>query len=376
MANVVVSRIQNRRGHRKDLPQPLDPGELGFCTDTGQLFIGAEWEDSTGFISPVIECFTPSNQSNEDANTTCEFNVIQIDWADDVTEYATVDEATDAAITDITDAETAVGSPPDSDIQKIITEDTGTGFIVVRAYLGYLTARADDDLPGLGLGTERFFTDATLIPSNRFENSTLAMDTDIYVTDDSYAVAEIINYVYTDDGDEQPGLVTVYQNIEVITEATEIVDTLSNDLQMPGTYIVLNGVTTPGTFEEVPEFAYDYEYYDTFTINYSVSNGTSDEYPDYSRSGKMTITCGIDTGGDRTDPNDLTAIVTDSYTELDNTTGPVFDLEFEAGIDINAEGTVIVKLYYTYFTANPDSADRMAFVTNNMKWKSFSSNND
>ncbi len=39
---VIISRIQNRRGLKQDLPQPLRPGELGFATDTRQVFIGAD----------------------------------------------------------------------------------------------------------------------------------------------------------------------------------------------------------------------------------------------------------------------------------------------------------------------------------------------
>ena len=43
---VIISRIQNRRGLKQDLPQPLRPGEIGFATDTRQVFIGADPNDS------------------------------------------------------------------------------------------------------------------------------------------------------------------------------------------------------------------------------------------------------------------------------------------------------------------------------------------
>ena len=43
---VIISRIQNRRGLKQDLPQPLRPGEIGFATDTRQVFIGADPSDS------------------------------------------------------------------------------------------------------------------------------------------------------------------------------------------------------------------------------------------------------------------------------------------------------------------------------------------
>jgi len=41
----VISQIQHRRGIRSDLPDQLAEGELGFCVDTRQLFIG----NSDGF---------------------------------------------------------------------------------------------------------------------------------------------------------------------------------------------------------------------------------------------------------------------------------------------------------------------------------------
>ena len=46
-ANVIISRIQNRRGLKQDLPQPLRPGEIGFALDTRQVFIGADPDDAT-----------------------------------------------------------------------------------------------------------------------------------------------------------------------------------------------------------------------------------------------------------------------------------------------------------------------------------------
>jgi len=40
MVDLTVERIQNRQGLKINLPQPLRPGELGFCTDTKEMFIG------------------------------------------------------------------------------------------------------------------------------------------------------------------------------------------------------------------------------------------------------------------------------------------------------------------------------------------------
>jgi hypothetical protein len=39
---VIITRIQNRRGLKQDLPQPLRPGEIGFAIDSRQVFIGSD----------------------------------------------------------------------------------------------------------------------------------------------------------------------------------------------------------------------------------------------------------------------------------------------------------------------------------------------
>jgi len=41
-SKIIISRIQNRRGLRQNLPQPLRPGEIGLTGDTRQVWIGNE----------------------------------------------------------------------------------------------------------------------------------------------------------------------------------------------------------------------------------------------------------------------------------------------------------------------------------------------
>ena len=43
---VIISRIQQRRGLKQDLPHPLRPGEIGFATDSRQVYIGADTDDN------------------------------------------------------------------------------------------------------------------------------------------------------------------------------------------------------------------------------------------------------------------------------------------------------------------------------------------
>ena len=47
---VIISRIQQRRGLKQDLPQPLRPGEIGFSTDSQQVYIGADTEDARASV--------------------------------------------------------------------------------------------------------------------------------------------------------------------------------------------------------------------------------------------------------------------------------------------------------------------------------------
>ncbi len=49
--DTVVARIQNRRGYKINLPQPLAPGELGWCIDTKELFIGLDSSTSSSSIT-------------------------------------------------------------------------------------------------------------------------------------------------------------------------------------------------------------------------------------------------------------------------------------------------------------------------------------
>ena len=48
---VIISRIQQRRGLKQDLPQPLRPGEIGFATDSQQVYIGADTENNRSSVN-------------------------------------------------------------------------------------------------------------------------------------------------------------------------------------------------------------------------------------------------------------------------------------------------------------------------------------
>lgn len=55
--NVIVSRIQHRRGLKQDLPQPLRPGEIGLATDSRQVYIGSDPNDPNAAPYNAISYF-------------------------------------------------------------------------------------------------------------------------------------------------------------------------------------------------------------------------------------------------------------------------------------------------------------------------------
>lgn len=76
MANVIISRIQNRRGLKQDLPQPLRPGELGFAVDSRQLFIGADPDDDVSGNYNKISFFESTTNSKSITQSIANNNLI------------------------------------------------------------------------------------------------------------------------------------------------------------------------------------------------------------------------------------------------------------------------------------------------------------
>jgi hypothetical protein len=63
----IVARIQNRRGLKQDLPQPLRVGEVGFTTDSRQVYIGADSQHPNSSQYSAISYF--ENTLNARAHT-------------------------------------------------------------------------------------------------------------------------------------------------------------------------------------------------------------------------------------------------------------------------------------------------------------------
>ena len=70
MANIVISRIQNRRGRRENLPQPLLPGEVALTSDTGQAWIGQDPTLAASSVNVYSDKLEATAQSIIDSNIT------------------------------------------------------------------------------------------------------------------------------------------------------------------------------------------------------------------------------------------------------------------------------------------------------------------
>jgi len=79
MANIVISRIQHRRGRRENLPQPLLPAEVALTSDTNQAWIG---QDPT-LAASTINVYADKLEST--AQTIVDVNVLETRFDENMT---------------------------------------------------------------------------------------------------------------------------------------------------------------------------------------------------------------------------------------------------------------------------------------------------
>ena len=68
MTNIVISRIQHRRGRRENLPQPLLPAEVALTSDTAQAWIGQDPSLAVPTINVYADQLQATAQIIVDAN--------------------------------------------------------------------------------------------------------------------------------------------------------------------------------------------------------------------------------------------------------------------------------------------------------------------
>lgn len=143
MANntVIVSRIQNRRGLKQDLPQPLRAGEIGLATDSRQVYIGADASSTAGKQltfekTPSSQEITESIYNNQiikftlptksllgvpaDGDRQLSYNSNSSIFDSDVTVYHNIDTLLPFKSTDVTVVKNGVILSGDNDVQSLI----------------------------------------------------------------------------------------------------------------------------------------------------------------------------------------------------------------------------------------------------------------
>jgi hypothetical protein len=199
----IIARIQNRRGERRELPQPLSQGEIGFTEDTEQIYIGANSQDPNSTVTLTTRLYDSNDIGI--ANLYIDDHILFIDppTFNDTFDPNTILADTGADYFCIA-TRTVLDNP----------DNAKTVRVVERAYVGYQTAPGSK--PGAGLGTETWVGEIT-----QFQNFYLnplpargdVADPNVdafYTGEDIGCISELINTIHG-----SLGLVNTLDNIEI-----------------------------------------------------------------------------------------------------------------------------------------------------------------
>lgn len=295
--DIIVARIQNRRGRRVNLPQPLQPGELGWCTDTKQLFIGVADADATGGVELYRGVSLASQDLVNQALTTKLFSF-----------YSSQTTLTDAELTALNALSTVPALYYVSDTNKSVISDYERQVDIIRSVQTSVAQSVTtgqsytlmydwnyDDVTSkytftfyLGSAQDNLF-DLPTIAANSYivDASVKSMYNSGYVmsggrifaetTRRSAALGVLINE-YTDN--DSTSYVTTKQNVEIITEYYKVEDFVDTVVNYPTTFelvpsatftpVVTIPVSSGGNFETSP-LVYDVGGSDVFNLDYSVA---------------------------------------------------------------------------------------------------------
>lgn len=405
--NTINALIQHRRGLRQDLPQPLEPGEIGLCTDTGQVFIGTAADEAVSL--PVIRLYGDYLGANSNPNLTYASEKSFKQRVDDLIKCCRMIELADTYVyndmnqlANITDGSTILTNfVPEQDFFPSVSDGR-----VNRIFVSVFS-----DARGFG-GTE-YKIDATMnelaeirLPRYEGDDETSRLPTE-FITSDASALVKLINYIEEHiaienynfskvDSSDFPlsaypsidsnpadgaistdelrdylvgkgistGIVTVAQNIELLTSVSN-----SYESSLPVISRTLVKSDT-GSWQNTG-FEYDLDTSTFFTLYYSLIDVNSGEY---TRSGKFKITTLPirDVNGVITD---VEGALSDEYTEIIINDGvSSFNVAFEVdvkGSGTNSLGTAYIRYKYVYNGPLTGDATNLKLSTNTRKWKSF-----
>lgn len=292
MADLIVAKIQNRRGERVDLPQPLDLGEIGFTEDTEQIYIGATADDPNSVITLTTRLYDQNDQALANLYLTTQVLSIDPPTVNDTFDTNTILADTGADFFCIA-TRTILDDPSNLKTIKVVQ----------RAYVGYATDPGGK--PGAGLGTETWVGEFALFNSFYLDPLSAAGDVNdpntepFYTGSDVGCISELLNKIHGG-----TGLVNALQNIEIQRA------TLRSTI-VPPTSIRLDAI-------EKEVFNFDYPPITGVTLDYSLVS----ESCEYARVGRLKIAAA-----------DVVTDLNSVHTELQGNT--FANLNFEADVTFN-----------------------------------------
>lgn len=298
MADIVVSRIQHRRGLRSNLPQPLREGELGFCTDTDQLFIGAD----PAHTSPGLQIYTDVANGILTAQSFLDNQILGIN----------VDATFTSTLLSLFKTNMIAVNPNQNLLQW---DGQSPGVVYVGFEPADLTATlAVINTPQAGITGDPYLAP---VPSNLG-----VIDTTGFLPLSSFATAASLSNVLNQL--QLTALATTNLNVEITSSAINNNDTLVSTLDefmLPATGVFTNTGAEYDIFES-----------DSIIIDYSVT--MNDGPNQFSQIGKMTIISSV---------TQASASLIDESDEIRT---------FAAGPDINFRALFVapnlVRLQYTH----------------------------
>ena len=361
--NLIYSRLQHRRGTRRDLPQPLLPGEFGFCTDTLQLFIGSDPNDTTSSLIPTIRLYNDYYQTfkygpDNSIGETSASEVIELVYLFIMGDHANYASHPLSAV---------VSGPR---LKRIVPTDTiapNDRFYPVNQDYGYVALGYPDSGASY---TEYTWADRQTL---RFFAGELKLQAIGYSHSDSASIASALNYlarslnVYIQSTNPafsgyntvrspslQRGIVTTALNVEVSLKDVNNYEEYLGTMEIP-----LVHSTASVWSLSVPKYStgmmIDTDEIDNVVIRYSLI-GNSVSGMVYKRSGEITI---MYTGND--------FMVDDQYLES-NSIGSVpgqSDLTINFEVEPNT-GSLSYRMYGTV-----PAGTTFNMKLNSLKWRSF-----
>jgi hypothetical protein len=332
MTDITISRIQNRRGSRVDLPQPLAPGEFGLCEDTQELFVGRDPQQIPAGIRVFVNDSQQITAQNLLDNAVVVFSIASL-LSDEDLETLKTDMESSSSVNQVS-------------LSQFFSSVTSTNWLVAsgRPQGGATTAQVQSVIAGTTVPGQVSVFLGAIVLNNTASSIALSTDGDALTLDHEYAnsLAHAVNFAAGATG-TSTGLITSNLNLKVITEA---------QTSSPGVISgsALNDFWATPVSIQLPQSAswastgitYSTSESDVLIIDYSLSS------IDYAASGKLVVAV-----------LDGTANLSDDSTVINNTASGTIDMR------ATASGTS-VTIEYRHDLVNP-----ITFKTLTKRWSKF-----